>query len=226
MVIGPYYVEGELICRKITDGEPGVKACFDFQFIDINTCEPVRRLLVDIWHANATGVYSGVATPGQGGLNTTYGRGVQQTDGDGVIQFDSIFPGHYEGRTTHIHVMSTDGADVLPNGTFDGGTVRHIGQTYFDEELIEAIEAVEPYARNKQRRTSNADDKLSADEATPEYDPFMKYVYLGDKPDDGLLAWITIGIDPDPDYDEDRTPAAHWYPGGGVDESDGAPDDD
>lgn len=220
-IIGPYYVEGELIRTDITDGEPGVAVHLDFQFIDINTCEAVPNLLIDVWHANSTGVYSGVSAEGQGGLNTTFGRGAQQSDADGVVQFDTIFPGHYIGRTNHYHVMSTDGATVLPNGTFEGGTARHIGQTYFDPALIQAVEALEPYINNKQPFTTNIEDEYGVDQATPEYDPFHKYVYLGDKVSDGLLLWLTVGIDPAADYNENRTPAAHWHPGGGTDESNG-----
>ncbi|KAL3959917.1 extracellular dioxygenase [Purpureocillium lilacinum] len=216
-IIGPYYVEGELIRSDITDGQKGVRAHVDYQFINIRTCKPMPDLLIDIWHCNALGVYSGVSAPGQGGLDTTYGRGVQKTDADGVVQFDTIFPGHYEGRATHIHVMSTDHARVLPNGTFEGGTVRHIGQTYFDESVIKAVEATEPYRRNPARRTTNLQDFFAGDQATPQYDPLVKHVYLGKKPQDGLLLFLSIGLDPDADYNECRTPAAHWHPGGGED---------
>lgn len=58
--------------------------------------------------------------------------------------------------------MSTDHARVLPNGTFEGGTVRHIGQTYFDESVIKAVEATEPYRRNPARRTTNLQDFFAA----------------------------------------------------------------
>lgn len=220
-IIGPYYVEGERIRTDLTDGQQGTATHLDFQFIDINTCEPIPDLIIDVWHANALGVYSGVSAKDQGGLNSTFGRGVQKTDEEGVAQFDTIFPGHYVGRTNHFHVMSTTGARILENGTFEGGTAQHIGQAYFDEALIRAVEAGEPYVQNKQPVTSNAEDEYSADGATPEYDPCMKHVFLGENPSDGLLLWTTIGIDPEADYNKDRHAAAHWHPEGGVDESGG-----
>ncbi|KJZ80463.1 hypothetical protein HIM_00313 [Hirsutella minnesotensis 3608] len=218
-IIGPYYVEGELIRTDLTDGQKGVPTHLEFQFIDINTCKPIPHLIIDVWHANATGVYSGVTAKGQGGLDTTFGRGAQKTDYEGVVHFDTIFPGHYAGRPTHYHVMSTAGANLLPNGTFEGGTAQHIGQTYFDESLIRNVESRLPYSLNRQPYTSNADDEWAADEATPEYDPFMKYVYLGNDVSDGLLAWITIAMDPSADYNDKKSVAAHWYPDGGVDHS-------
>lgn len=219
VTIGPYYVEGELIREDITDGQSGVPTHLDFQFVDINTCEPVSELLIDAWHCNSTGVYSGVSATGQGGLNTTFNRGVQETDSDGVVQFDTTFPGHYTGRATHIHVMSTANATVLGNGTFSGGTSQHIGQTFFDTSLRELVESVEPYLSNTQEVTSNDEDTIAVSEATAEYDPFMKYVQLGEDISDGLLMWITIAIDTTADYNEEVSAAAHYYKGGGVDEA-------
>lgn len=36
-------------------------------------------------------------------LKGTTLRGVQPTNDHGVASFDSLFPGHYDGRATHIH---------------------------------------------------------------------------------------------------------------------------
>lgn len=35
----------------------GVDVFLEVQYIDVNTCLPVQGALVDIWNANATGVY-------------------------------------------------------------------------------------------------------------------------------------------------------------------------
>jgi len=219
--IGPYYVEGELIRTDATDGEPGVPVHLDIQFIDVASCTAVPEQLIDLWACNATGVYSGVAAAGQGGLNTTYGRAVQQTDADGVVQFDTIFPGHYVGRTTHFHIMSTDGAEILPNGTFEGGVARNIGQLFFDQSIISEVETLAPYNTNTQALTTNLEDGIAADEATAEYDPFLKYVRLGEDLNDGLLMWITIGINTTADHNDEVSAAAHYHEGGGVDQSNG-----
>ncbi|KAB5578825.1 Intradiol ring-cleavage dioxygenase [Coniochaeta sp. 2T2.1] len=214
-IIGPYFVAGEYIRSDVTESQAGVPIHLDIQFIDISTCEAVPNMLVDIWHANATGVYSGVEAAGQGGLNSTFLRGIQVTDHDGVTQFDSVFPGHYTGRTNHIHVASRRGGQILPNGTYTGGTVNHIGQLYFDEELSTAIETFEPYSRNTVARTTNRGDFLTADEATADYDPFVSYVKLSDDANDGLLMWITIGVNTTADYDDLAMAAAHYYREGG-----------
>ena len=107
---GPYYVDGELIRDDIRDGQEGVPLFLDVQLIDTSTCDPVPAVYVDFWHCNATGVYSGVQAGGNGNkndasnLDNTFLRGLQQTNANGVVQIESIFPGHYTGRATHIHI--------------------------------------------------------------------------------------------------------------------------
>ncbi|OAA64748.1 Intradiol ring-cleavage dioxygenase, core [Niveomyces insectorum RCEF 264] len=213
-IVGPYFVAGELVRKNITEGQAGVPVHLDMQFLDINTCQPIPNMLIDVWHANATGVYSGVV--GSGGLNTTFLRGFQVTDHDGVVEFDTLYPGHYFGRTQHIHVMSRLGGKILANGTYTGGTVNHIGQLYFDQELSGVIEAMEPYASNWLPVTYNSDDFLTAQAASDDYDPFPDYVMLSEDANDGLLMWITIGINTTADYDNQAWAAATWRKGGGV----------
>ena len=224
-IIGPYYVEGEIIRSDVSEGQAGVATFVDIQFIDINTCKAVPDTMIDLWHANATGVYSGVTAPGQGGLETNFGRGAQRTDDDGVVQFRTIFPGHYEGRTAHFHILSSENATLLTNDTFTGGTTTHIGQTYFDQALINDVEATEPYTLNTQPFTTNLEDHYAGDEASNDYDPFMKYTKLGSTITDGVLTWITVGIDLNANYTDKVFPAAKWQEGGGLDESRNQPSD-
>lgn len=214
--IGPYYVAGELIRTDLADGQAGVPIHLDIQLIDIDTCEGVSDLLIDIWHCNSTGVYSGVAATGQGGLDTTHGRGVQVSDSDGVVQFDTLYPGHYTGRANHIHMMSTADAAEFDNGTYTGGTARHIGQMYFQSSLSDEVKAVEPYSANTQSFTTNSEDDFAAQDATEEFDPFLKFVRLGNDIQDGLLMWTAIGIDTSADYSDQVSAAAQYYEDGGV----------
>lgn len=41
----------------------------------------------------------------------------------------------------------------------------------------------------------NADDGIFSQEAATS-DPVLNYVYLGDSVEEGLFAWVTVGIDP------------------------------
>ncbi|KAI0181015.1 aromatic compound dioxygenase [Hypoxylon sp. FL1284] len=216
VTIGPYWVGGEFIRTDITDGQAGVPLHLDLQFIELNTLKPVPNMLIDIWACNATGKYSGIGN-GQGSLNATHGRGVQITDQDGVVQFDTIFPGHYVGRTPHIHVMSTENATVLPNKTYlTDGKPNHIGQLFFDQSLINAVEETEPYNSNTQALTLNSDDGIDAQQSTDEYDPFADYVLLGNELQDGLLAYLTVFVDTTANQTAKAIEAAHYYESGGV----------
>jgi len=214
-------VAGEYVRRNLVEQQPGVPLLLDYQVIDVNTCEPVPNVFLEMWHCNSTGVYGGVVAQGNGNsndqsnLNATWLRGIQPTDEDGVAQFESIFPGHYTGRTTHIHVMVHTNATLLSNGTL-GAHVQgsHVGQTFFDQALINAVEALAPYNTNRQPLTTNARDGIMAQEAaTNGVDPVMEYTLLGDKLEDGLFAWIAFGIDKN--YVRTVTPAVYLTENGG-----------
>ncbi|KAF2757332.1 aromatic compound dioxygenase [Pseudovirgaria hyperparasitica] len=216
---GPYYVSGELIRQDITEGGDGVPLTVDVQLLDVNTCEPVPDVLVDFWHCNSTGVYSGVIASGNGdqsdttNIDKTFLRGIQQTNEDGVLTFDTLFPGHYTGRAVHIHILSHTGATLQANNTITGGNTSHVGQIFFDQDLISTVEAQEPYASNTQELTENSKDDILAEEAG-DIDPFIEYVLVGDDISDGVFGWIAFGIDPSASYDV--SPAVMYYAEGGV----------
>ncbi|KAH8657750.1 Intradiol ring-cleavage dioxygenase [Xylariales sp. PMI_506] len=214
--IGPYYVTGEYIRQNITEGQAGVPMHIDIQFVDMNTCLPVPSIAADVWHCNSTGVYSGVDSEGEGGLNSTFLRGVQFSDEDGVSAFDTLFPGHYDDRITHFHLVAQQNYTVFPNNTYTGGTTLHVGQIYFEDALVDAVEATYPYNTNTIAFTSWELDGWMLEEATSDYDPYVEYVQLGSDLEDGLLAWITVALDLSSDHSANLTAAASYYEGGGV----------
>ncbi|ETM35232.1 hypothetical protein L914_17823 [Phytophthora nicotianae] len=173
----------------------------DVQVIDVSTCEPVTDMYVDFWHANATGVYSGVVADGNGdssdttNLNNTFLRGVTPTDEDGVAQMISIFPGHYVERATHLHFIGNYNGTVLSNGTYSGGSVAHVGQFFFDQDLITSVNEQDTYVTNTQEITLNEDDMWLQAAAADGYDPIMEYALLGDSVADGLFVWISLAVD-------------------------------
>ena len=160
------------------------------------------------YHSNATGVYSGVESSGNGNsndatnLDNTALRGIQETDSDGVVQFTTLFPGHYSGRTNHQHVVLHENATQLENGTLTGGTVSHIGQFFWDQSLIEEVEATSPYSTNTITQTTNEEDRVFGEQETEDTtsDPVYNYVYVGDDVSDGLFGWLIIGINTSASY--------------------------
>jgi protocatechuate 3,4-dioxygenase beta subunit len=220
---GPYYVSGEYVRRNVIENQEGVDIVLDYQVIDVNTCDPVPGVYLEMWHCNSTGVYSGISASGNGdssdiaNLNATWLRGIQTTDADGVAQFESIFPGHYTSRATHIHLMVHTNATLYGNGTLGNGgqASSHVGQVFFDQTLITEVEKVAPYNTNTQDRTLNTDDSIFSEEvATDGVDPFFEYTLLGDSVADGLFAWMAFGINAT--QFSAVTPAAFLYKEGGV----------
>ncbi|KAI0387491.1 aromatic compound dioxygenase [Hypomontagnella monticulosa] len=208
---GPYYVVGEKMRSNVKEAKycDGVDVFLEVQYIDVNTCEPIPAVAVDIWNCNATGVYSGISTSGnyaEGGYNSTYLRGIQLTDADGVASFETIFPGHYSGRAVHTHLLAHTNAKVMPNGTISvwNAPVSHIGQLFWPDDLRAEVEETYPYNTNEVALTTNDEDMWSVLQADESYDPFPQYVYLGDSIEDGLFAWIQIGINGSADYSEDE----------------------
>ncbi|KAI5365820.1 putative intradiol ring-cleavage dioxygenase [Septoria linicola] len=230
---GPYYIDGELIRSDMSEDQEGVPLFLDIQFIDTANCEPVPAVYVDAWHCNATGVYSGVAASGNGNsdditnLDNTFLRGLQQTDVNGVVQFESIVPGHYTGRAPHIHVLThnVNSTNIRSNGTLLEGYgnfsthASHVGQIFLDQDLITEVGTVEPYLSNTQDLTLNSDDSILGEEAA-DMDPFVQYVLIGDSIEDGILAWISLGIDTSSDQ-EISSAGTHYKEGGVANENGG-----
>ncbi|KAI1079015.1 putative GPI anchored dioxygenase [Whalleya microplaca] len=217
---GPYFVRQETIRSDVVEDVVGVPVHLELQFIDVQTCQPATEILVDTWSCNATGAYSGVSARGEGGLSTTYLRGVQPTDQDGVVSFDTIFPGHYGGRATHQHLIAHVGSETLPNGTYTGGRVAHLSQLFFDQTLRDAVEATAPYNTNQIPKTTNLRDMFTGYAATPNYDPFPNYIMLGNGFADGIFVWAEMGLNTSSNWDDYASHAATWKEGGGYDNPD------
>lgn len=205
---GPFWVPGEFIRENLRESQPGVPVVLEGQFVDVATCEPIQGIWWDLWNCNSTGVYSGVVENGNGNsddtanINATFLRGIQESDSDGVVTFETIFPGHYAGRTTHHHMVAHLNATVLPNGTLTGGTAAHVGQLFWDQDLIYAVEATYPYNTNNITITTNVDDRVFQVETNDTTsDPVFEYTYLGEDLSDGIFGWVTIVVNTSAIYD-------------------------
>src|SRR6267378_661738 len=78
-----------------------------------NACAALAGAIVDIWHCDKDGTYSEYGGTSMQPVNYTavhFLRGRQTTDSNGQVGFTSIFPGWYQGRSTHIHVHVYDAA--------------------------------------------------------------------------------------------------------------------
>jgi protocatechuate 3,4-dioxygenase beta subunit len=143
---GPYYISGEKFRRDVTEGKPGAPLVLKTTVLNASTCRPIKGAVVEIWHADASGDYSGF---GNGSSSRTFLRGQQKTDAKGLATFETIYPGWYSGRAVHIHVK----AHV-------GGNVVHTGQLFFPDTISAQVYANAPYAARGQADMANASDSI------------------------------------------------------------------
>src|SRR5580704_15256380 len=70
---GPYYIDYEQLRPDVSEGKPGVPLKLRIALVDSKSCAPLNSAAVDIWHCDASGVYSGFAAESAGGRGP--GRG-------------------------------------------------------------------------------------------------------------------------------------------------------
>src|SRR5580765_7422902 len=145
---GPFYIDNEKVRRNITDERRGIQLTLRATVVDASTCKPIRGAVVDIWHCDAGGIYSGF---GQGASSRTFLRGMQRTNATGLALLKTVYPGWYQGRTVHIHVK-----------VHVGGTVVHTGQLYFPDSLTDKVFRKAPYKSRPGRTTRNSNDFVFA----------------------------------------------------------------
>ncbi len=148
----------DLVREDISEGWAGLPVRLGLKIVD-GSCNPVANASVKIWHTNAPGVYSG-QTPNpafcsnndQSAISMNYMRGVQMTNADGIVYFDTCYPGWYPGRAIHIHFQVRN-----------GGTTYRISQLFFPEDVTTAIFASHvDYREFGQPDTTFANDNVIA----------------------------------------------------------------
>jgi protocatechuate 3,4-dioxygenase beta subunit len=141
---GPYWVDGTMTRRNITEGKAGLPLVIRFTVLNAKTCKTIKNADVEIWHCDALGDYSAV-----NGAATRFLRGHQKSNASGKAEFLTIFPGWYRGRTPHIHMK----VNV-------GGSEVHTGQIFFNERITTAVYKQKPYASRRQYDTPHASDNI------------------------------------------------------------------
>jgi len=154
--------------RYNPDAEPGTEMHLHLRILNATAAgcaaAPVAGIDVYVWHTDAQGYYSGFGEPGEQQPDVRYAglpsrndldnslrfcRGAGVTDANGVVSFRSIFPGWYNGRDVHIHLLA------IQSGSESRGrqVYRERGhilttQFYFEPDLIDRVhKASQPYLR-------------------------------------------------------------------------------
>jgi protocatechuate 3,4-dioxygenase beta subunit len=163
---GPFYYESSLRRSNITEGRKGVPVRLRILVANAvqsgNTCSALPGAVVDIWQADADGMYSNVGADIQhvDTVGQTFLRGHQLTDAAGYVEFQTIVPGwelvsvppprNAVVRATHIHVRVFHERQVTTT------------QLYFPDEYLDGLYLnVDPYRTHR---------KMSAPGAPGEFD--------------------------------------------------------
>jgi len=191
---GPYSLEGALVREDIREDKEGVEVQYTFTVVDQdNDCAPLADALVELWHCDALGEYSGFVG-GNGHTeedNGTFLRGGRMTDENGQADITSIWPGHYVSRAVHVHMrVHTD--VTLTDDSYTGGELVHTGQLFFDADINEEIQAISPYSDNTTTETSLADDTIYDDGGASS--GLLTLTALGSSVSDGYAATLTVGV--------------------------------
>lgn len=157
---GPYYRAAQPERRDLVEDREGVLLQLGLRLID-DDGTPLRDAAVEIWHCDALGRYSGFPPPDPSVVVTaataptveylpgeTFLRGCQATDSAGMVEFRTIYPGWYPGRTVHIHVTVHIPDFVLTS------------QLYFPDQISDAVLALPPYRDRPGRDTTNDTDQI------------------------------------------------------------------
>jgi protocatechuate 3,4-dioxygenase beta subunit len=87
----------------------------------------------------------------------TFLRGIQLTGSDGSVNFHTIFPGFYMGRTNHIHFKVRIGGHSAGK-SYEAGHTSHTGQVFFPEEVAAKLMRHEPYSKHEIHRVTQLED--------------------------------------------------------------------
>jgi protocatechuate 3,4-dioxygenase beta subunit len=192
--IGPYFVDDSLLgfnrtdIRSNIDGsnpQTGIPLTLNVVVQDAeNNCIGMQDVQIDVWHCNAAGVYSDEEV--EGTVGATWLRGYQITDSAGEAAFITIFPGWYQGRTSHIHLRVRSKYSAV-SSTSDGANTTQI---FFAQSLVESVNTtVTPYSTHGENPTTNANDRVYEEQT----EGMMEAVLTGNN-SVGYTTTVTIGL--------------------------------
>lgn len=170
----------ELVRRDLTEGQPGVPLALQLKIVDVNNgCTPVEGAGVYIWHCDRDGRYSGYGDS----RGETFCRGLQFADGRGIARFNTIYPGWYPGRVSHIHFQV-----YLEEPAGSRATVT--SQLAFPDAVTRAVYDSRGYAERGQNSSvpSVADDAIFTDGSE------LQQVTISGDPVAGYVARLVVGI--------------------------------
>jgi protocatechuate 3,4-dioxygenase beta subunit len=161
---GPFFVDGKLDRSNLL-GKTTRKAVTEGKLFHVEVrvlklvgseYKPLDGAQVDLWHADAIGVYSDVDHPmnNEKTAGQDWLRGFQKTDTKGVAKFETIVPGWYMGRALHIHFK------IRKHDAASNKTAELSSQMFFADSDFTELSTTAPYSENRAPRTLNTRDGI------------------------------------------------------------------
>lgn len=209
----PGIMRSDITTSLATANYPGTKTAqgaplsLRMRIVDAtNGCLPLENYAVYIWHCDQTGLYS---MYNQEIKSETYLRGVQVTDKNGVVEFQTIFPGCYDGRMVHIHFDVFKSIDVAINNKM----ITKTSQLTFP---IAASKAT--YTEHAQLYTNGLQNlsriSFETDNVFSDGHQFQLATIESGNAQNGYSATLTVGVDPSHTEPIGRGPGGPGGPGG------------
>lgn len=164
---GPYPLysvlsNSAMIRSSLQETKTGVPLTVELTLVKVNgSCAVIPNAYIYIWHCDKDGTYSGYSSTQNGNhLGETYCRGIQKTDANGKVTFQTIYPGWYPGRITHVHFQ------VYLSSL--SSTVTATSQFAFPQDITQAVYSSALYASHGQNTsvTSFAADNIFSNGTT------------------------------------------------------------
>lgn len=139
--LGPFYLRNAPEQNDLCVSGSGGKArlLVTGRVLGVPDCKPLAGALVEVWHADANGDYSGFNASARGKTDDPQCllRASLQTDAGGRYSFSTIVPAEYPGRPRHIHYRVSHAAHATL-----------VTQLYFERERGVAEALVAPITRD------------------------------------------------------------------------------
>ncbi|WP_453061137.1 intradiol ring-cleavage dioxygenase [Streptomyces mexicanus] len=231
---GPYYIDYELFRKNVVEDRTGIPLVLVLRAVDGSTCEPLRNSAIEIWHCDASGVYSGYTQVGNGGGTPPGpppsgtptappdgpGGGVgggHATPTDDLTWLRGIQMTDHQGFVTFrtvfpgwytgraVHVHTkVHTGGSRTSDGYTGGRTCHTGQFYFSEDSVKATMDIAPYSANTVPRVPLDQDSIYPGTGTQ--GGLLKLVHDKGHIERGVIGHITMAVDPGATNDGEGAP--------------------
>jgi protocatechuate 3,4-dioxygenase beta subunit len=160
----------------------GVPLSVQLKLVNVGAnCAAPEGYAVYLWHCDQNGKYSMYDLP-----NDSYLRGVQVADANGIVSFQTVFPGCYSGRWPHMHFEIYKSLAAATNGA----NKHRVSQLAMPKAVAQTVYATTGYTTSV---TNFAKVSLASDNVFSDGADAQVAALTGDT-DAGFAATLIVGV--------------------------------